>query len=317
MATPTITSVSPATIVAGAAPVTVTIGGSNFLTAPTVTIGDLQVASVVEAGGNSITCKVRAPGRHVRGPLDVVVTNTDAGTVTDTGAVSVITAAVNSNADQYGYANPLPGSTPGASVVGVMDASVVVESGSLAAPSAHPYVDMVGANGMRSETSHAIENPAYAVTEELAHGGPSNQSITDGLNVLTPVQEAGLPPHDVGTDNPGATENTGDVGFQVGDEHSAQLPLAPHITSATAGASGHATVNWTAPVDPDGYAITGYEIVATSSDGGTTQTYEVGNVLTVNAGSLTSSKHYTFTVAAKNIAGTGPVSAASSSVAIS
>lgn len=317
MSSPTISSVAPATIIAGAYPVTVTITGTGFLTAPTVVIGSLTVSNVVEASGTTITATVRASGSQTRGPQNVTVTNTDAGTVTDVGAISVITSAVTGNSQQYGYANPLPGTTPGSNAVGTVDASVVVESGSLSAPSARPFVDMVGANGMRSETSMAVENPAYAVTEELAHGGPSNQSMTDGLNVLTPAQDAGLAPHDSSTDNPGANENTGDVGFQVGDEHSAQLPLAPTITSATAGASGHATVNWTAPVDPDGYAITGYEVVATSSDGGTNQTYEVGNVLTISAGSLTSSKHYTFTVAAKNFAGTGAASAASSSVAIS
>jgi hypothetical protein len=210
------------------------------------------------------------------------------------------------NREDYAYHNALPGTTPGASATGVVDPSVIVAGGS--APGAHPYTDMVGNNGMRTEASQATLNPAFAPTEEAAHGQDAQQQAA-----LSAAQDAGLAPGDAS--NPAATHPANPAGGG-GDNHNAQLPLAPVITSAVAGAAGHATVNWTAPVDPDGYGITGYELVATSSDGGAPVTLELGNVLTRDVAGLTSTKHYTFKVAAKNIAGTGAQSAASASVLI-
>lgn len=329
MATPTISSVSPSTLVAGASPVTVTIVGTNFLTDPTVVIGDLEVADIVESSGTHITAQVAALGAHVRGSLDVTVTNTDAGTVTDAAAITVVSPAVSYNGGNYPYAGsgaPYQGNgkVDGSNeVVGVLPVSSAVEGGVTAAPSAAPYVDTVTDNSARNSVGMDVLNPAFAVsTEQVTEGSEDGITVEavdaqQGADVaLTAAQDAALPPTDA--DNPVVGQDTGDKGFQVGDEHTAQLPSAPTIGAVSSGSAGHATVNWTAPVDADGYALTGYQIVATSSDGGTSPlTYEVAVGTSATVAGLTSSKHYTFTVAAKNIAGTGAASAASASLAVS
>ena len=213
-------------------------------------------------------------------------------------------------------------------VVGVLPVDSAISGGVTAAPGAAPYVDAVSGNSSRNTPSHFLLNPAFDPTRELARATAgvedgitvedidAQQGQLDGLTELTPAQDALLPPTDA--DNPGTNENVGDIGqAQPGDNHNAQLPNAPTIGAVSSPAAGQATVHWTAPVDSDGYGITGYVITATSSDGGTSPlTYNVGNVAVSTVSGLTSAKHYTFTVAAQNAAGTGPNSAASASLAV-
>lgn len=88
----------------------------------------------------------------------------------------------------------------------------------------------------------------------------------------------------------------------------ATVPGAPTIGTATAGDSS-ASVAGTAPASNGGSTVTGYR--ATSTPGGITAT---SATLPVNVTGLTNGTAYTFTLAAQNIAGYGPESAASNSV---
>ncbi len=90
------------------------------------------------------------------------------------------------------------------------------------------------------------------------------------------------------------------------------VPAAPTISSATAG-TGRATLVWTAPAS-NGSAITGY--VVTPSIAGVAQTpitYDASTTTRTLTG-LSAGTAYTFTVAAINAAGTGPVSGPSGPV---
>jgi hypothetical protein len=89
----------------------------------------------------------------------------------------------------------------------------------------------------------------------------------------------------------------------------ATVPGAPTGVVATP-AEGSALVSWSAPASNGGRAITGY--TATSSPLGNTCT--TAGVLSCTVLGLTNGTPYTFTVKATNPIGTGPASAASSSV---
>ena len=92
--------------------------------------------------------------------------------------------------------------------------------------------------------------------------------------------------------------------FQV----SAVVPGAPAIGSATAG-DNQASVAFTAPASNGGSTIIDYTV--TSSPGGLTATGATSPIVVTG---LTNGTAYTFTVKARNSAGTGTVSAASNSV---
>lgn len=201
----------------------------------------------------------------------------------------------------YDYFNPVPGSQ-GASVAGAINPTVVVTSGKYT-PSAEPFVNAV--TDPTTEAGMFDVNPAFKNETYL------NSQQQEGQ--LTVNQEGALAPGD--TDNPLATQDAADVGSYDRD-HSAQLPLAPTgVTGVAGGTAGTATVSWTAPQDTDGYALTGYVVTATSSNGGATVVAQAaGNAVTLGVTGLTSAKSYTFTVAAQNAAGTGPASAASGAI---
>jgi len=99
--------------------------------------------------------------------------------------------------------------------------------------------------------------------------------------------------------------NVGDLNISV--------PDAPTIGTATAtGASGTATVSYTAPADDGGSPITQY--TATSSPDGITGTLSQAGSGTITVTGLTNGTSYTFTVTATNSVGTSAASAASNSV---
>ena len=88
----------------------------------------------------------------------------------------------------------------------------------------------------------------------------------------------------------------------------AAVPGAPTIGTATAG-DQQASVTFTAPTDTGSAPITGYEV--TVQPGGTKVS---GTASPITVPGLTNGQAYTFTVAAKNSAGTGAASSPSNSV---
>ena len=79
--------------------------------------------------------------------------------------------------------------------------------------------------------------------------------------------------------------------------------------TATPG-NGFATLGWTAPASDGGSAITGYDVTILPAPPGGALISVPGTTATVTG--LTNGQSYTFTVAAKNVAGTGSPSVASS-----
>jgi len=95
----------------------------------------------------------------------------------------------------------------------------------------------------------------------------------------------------------------------------ALFPGAPAGVTAMAG-NGQATVSFTAPASSGGTSITSYTVTAYLVNNGTftavTSVASASSPVTVTG--LTNGDSYVFTVAATNTDGTGPASAASSSV---
>ena len=91
----------------------------------------------------------------------------------------------------------------------------------------------------------------------------------------------------------------------------ATVPGAPTITSASSSSSGSTTVNFSAPANNGGSAITGYTI--TSNPGGFTCT-AAANATSCAVTGLTDGVAYTFTAVATNAIGNSSSSGASSSV---
>lgn len=289
MPAPTISAVSPATLVAGAPPVTVTITGTDFLPGDTVITSvtpGITVTSSAYVSATSATCKIAASGSAKRNTRISLTVTTTGGADTDTAVTpKVVNAAVNAGALEAHAVNTIPGATPGT-------AGEAIAS--------------------KSETTHQKLNPAFDPANEI--GVESQQ----GSSALWP----GIASPPGGSDHPGADADA--RGHEKApSDHSPQVPLAPTGVAATAGAAGTANVSWTAPTNANEaseYDVTTYTIVGTSSDGGatvTTTTTGTPAAVTKNVTGLTSTKTYTFTVTATSAGGTGPASAASSSVVIS
>jgi sugar lactone lactonase YvrE len=84
---PTITTVAPASVVSAAGAVAVELTGTNYYLGVTVTVGGHSAINVVRVSSTSITCTFPF---HLPEVADVVVTNTDTGTVTAVGAFEYI-----------------------------------------------------------------------------------------------------------------------------------------------------------------------------------------------------------------------------------
>jgi uncharacterized protein (TIGR02145 family) len=105
--------------------------------------------------------------------------------------------------------------------------------------------------------------------------------------------------------------SSGKISFYNNDSYWSDVPNAPVIVTATAGAA-QATVSYTAPAESRGSDITSY--TATASPGGFTGTLRHPGNGTIIVTGLANGTEYTFTVTATNVTGAGPASAASNSV---
>jgi hypothetical protein len=91
------------------------------------------------------------------------------------------------------------------------------------------------------------------------------------------------------------------------------VPDAPTGVSATTGAAGQAVVSWSAPGFDGGAAVAGYEVTSYAA-GVARGKISLGAENQVTFGGFTNGTTYTFRVAAKNVAGTGALSADSNGV---
>ncbi len=90
---PTITNIAPASgSTAGGTSITIT--GTEFANGATVTVGGASATGITVVGSTSITAITPA---GAAGPQDVIVTNTDGGTVTSTGGFTYVTSVVGTN----------------------------------------------------------------------------------------------------------------------------------------------------------------------------------------------------------------------------
>lgn len=87
-------------------------------------------------------------------------------------------------------------------------------------------------------------------------------------------------------------------------------PTGVAVASSWNGSTNQAVVQFTAPVETGGLAVTSYVTTCDSSDGGATQTATGTSPVTVTG--LTKQRTYSCSVVANNVAGASPASAASS-----
>lgn len=84
-------------------------------------------------------------------------------------------------------------------------------------------------------------------------------------------------------------------------------PGAPTLTAATPG-NTQVSLAWTPPASDGGSAVTNYTIYRATSSGGETFLATIGNVTSYVDAGLANGTTYYYTVAAVNVAGTGPMS---------
>ena len=294
-------------------------GASNPVTPATTPGAPSEVGAT--AGDGQATVSFSPPASNGGSPITgYTVTATDAtdpahGGQTATGPASPITVTGLTNGDSYtftvaatnavgtgpasGASNPVtPATTPGApSEVGATagDGQATV---SFSPPAS---------NGGSPITGYTVT--ATDATDP-AHGG---QTAT---GPASPITVTGLTNGDSYTFTVAATNavGTGPASGASNPVTPATTPGAPSEVGATAG-DGQATVSFSPPASNGGSPITGYTVTATDATdpahGGQTAT---GPASPITVTGLTNGDSYTFTVAATNAVGTGPVSGASNPV---
>ncbi len=162
----------------------------------------------------------------------------------------------------------------------------------------------------------AYNSSANPITLNITGGTPASVAVASGAShgtatasgtSITYTPTASYTGNDSFTytaTNAGGTSAPATVTITV----NAAVPGAPTIGTATAG-DQQASVTFTAPTDTGSAPITGYEV--TVQPGGTKVS---GTASPITVPGLTNGQAYTFTVAAKNSAGTGAASSPSNSV---
>ncbi len=162
----------------------------------------------------------------------------------------------------------------------------------------------------------AANSSANPITLNITGGTPTSVAVASGAShgtatasgtsiSYTPTNGySGSDSFTYTATNAGGTSAPATVTITV----NAAVPGAPTIGTATAG-DQQASVTFTAPTETGGAPITGYEV--TVQPGGTKVS---GTASPITVPGLTNGQAYTFTVAAKNSAGTGAASSPSNSV---
>ncbi len=176
VSSPTITSISPATG-SSAGGTSITITGTQFNPGATVMIGGASATSVVVASKTSITATTLA---GTVGAQDVVVTNTDGGTVTSTGGYTYTTPIVIA-APTVTSITPTMGTTTGGTSV------VITGTGFTGATAVHFGSDLATITASTSPTSITVTSPATttAGTVDVTVTTPAGTSATSSADHFT------------------------------------------------------------------------------------------------------------------------------------
>lgn len=191
------------------------------------------------------------------------------------------------------------------------DVTQVIEVGSLnqnitfAQPSNRTY-------GASSFALGATASSNLDVSYTLGSGTTNSSCAVSVLGVVTIL--------DIGTCEVVASQ-AGDAQYAAASsvtrafQITAALPTAPTLTSASA-SSQSITVGFVAPgfSGAPSVSVTGYQLVATPTGSGTTVTSTACATSPCTISGLVNGAEYTVTVAAINVAGTGPVSLASTAL---
>ncbi len=162
-------------------------------------------------------------------------------------------------------------------------------------------------HGHYAMTEWALEHPP-ATTADLLDSPPLHvvPDAESANGLFSYSQEGGFP-----TESFAASNYWVDVTFAPSVP--AQKPGAPTAVSATAGA-GQATVNWNAPANDGGAAITSYKVTPYIGANAQTPVTVSAPASSKTISGLSAGTAYTFTVAATNSVGTGADSSPSNSV---
>lgn len=273
-----------------------------------------------------------APGRY---DVEAYIPSTNATakapyTVTD--ALGTTHKVVNQKSSAGGYASlgTFTAKAGGSIVVHVGDndpSSTTVRIGVdamsfrliMTAPGAPTGVSAVGGNGQAVVSwSAPANNGGSAITGYTVTASPGGRTAS-----TTGAKSATVTGLSNGTAYTFTVTATNNIGRSVASAPSAPAipkgpPAAPTAVSAVRG-NASATVSWSAPTFDGGSAVTGYTVIATdTANRGARSTVCAGSAASTTtsctATGLTNGHAYTFTVAAINLIGTGPASAASAAV---
>jgi hypothetical protein len=161
-----------------------------------------------------------------------------------------------------------------------------------------------GSDGGSAITGYDVTPYVAGVAQATTSIGVATQTTVTGLTNGTTYTFRAAAKNAIGT------------GARSGDSIAVTprtVPDAPTNVSAIASGAGQATVSWSAPAFNGGSAITGYDVTSYLA-GVAKGKITVGVVTQAAFAGLTNGMSYTFSVAAKNVAGTGAQSTDSNSV---
>jgi hypothetical protein len=341
---PTVGVVSP-----GSGPIgsQVVITGTGFSGATAVNFGGTPAAGF---SVSSDTLIVTGSPTHATGMVDITVVTAGGTSATSASDQYTYTASPTPVVNAVGPSGGTPGTAVYINGTGLMAASAVSFGGTAAtaflvmsdtliratSPAGSGTVDITvttpggtSAVSANDKWNFVPPPPAPTVTSVAPSAGPAagGTSVTitgtnlsgatavtfgatpaAGFTVVNATTITATSPPGSGTVDVTVTTPGGTSAVSPADKFTYGTPNAPTGLQAVAG-DGEATLTWTPPTA--GSPITSYTVVA-SPGGATTTVSPVVPAATVTG--LTNGTLYTFTVAATNSVGTGPVSAASSAV---
>jgi len=275
ISSPTISGISPSS-----GPTTggtlVTITGTAFANGATVTIGGTACDSVTVVSSTSITCSTR---NSAYGSANLVITNSDSGTVTANSA--------------FTYKNPITNFAIGLTAPvtsGVPDASTL-DNGQFTStvtwsPNNNPFLP----NTIETATITVTPDSTYTLS-----GVSANSFTVAGASSVT-------------------NNASGGTVTAVFPATAIVTPRAPTIGSASQTGQTTATVAFTAPSSNGGSSITGYIVTATPTAGSILVETISATTSPLHVTGLSPATTYSFIVAAINSVGTGISSGSSNSV---